>query len=309
MTGTVIKSTGSRYTVLSAKKERIECRVKGKLRLEGITSTNPVAVGDKVEFEYDGSDMGSITGLLPRKNYIIRKATNLSKQSHIIAANIDQAFVIATLAFPRTSTGFIDRFLATAEAYDIPVSIVFNKMDIYTEGGLSGLEEIIALYKNIGYPCYRVSAVEYTGLDELKKMLKGKVSLFSGHSGVGKSTLINSIQPGLDLTVGHVSEAHGKGTHTTTFAEMHQLDEGGFIIDTPGIKEFGMINMEKTEISHYFPEIFGKSRECKFSSCLHINEPKCAVISAVESGEIAVSRYNSYLGIVTGEELEKEYDD
>jgi ribosome biogenesis GTPase len=306
--GTVLKSTGSRYLVLGPR-ERIECRIKGKLRLEGITATNPVAVGDRVEFEMDDGAMGSIVGLLPRKNYIIRKATNLSKQSHVIAANVDQAFVIATLAFPRTSLGFIDRFLATAEAYDIPAGIVFNKMDIYTEEGLKGIEEVSALYEKIGYKCWRVSAVEGTGVDALKDLLKEKVTLFSGHSGVGKSTLINTLQPGLDLTVGDVSEAHGKGTHTTTFAEMHELDAGGFIIDTPGIKEFGMINMEKTEISHYFPEIFEKGRECKFTSCLHVNEPKCAVREAVEQGEIAVSRYESYLGIVTGEELEKEYDD
>jgi ribosome biogenesis GTPase len=309
MKGIILKSTGSRYLVLSDKDDRVECRIKGRLRLEGIKATNPVSVGDRVEYELEGDGMGSITELLPRKNYIIRKSTNLSKQSHVIAANIDQAFVIATLAFPRTSTGFIDRFLATAEAYNIPSSIVFNKMDIYTEEGLNGVEEITSLYEKIGYRCFSVSAVENTGVEELKEVMKGKVNLFSGHSGVGKSTLINAIQPGLDLSVGIISEAHSKGTHTTTFAEMHALDDGGFIMDTPGIKEFGMINMEKTEISHYFPEIFKKSSQCKFSSCLHINEPKCAVIAAVENGEIAASRYNSYLGIVTGEDMEKEYKD
>ncbi|HEY6159657.1 MAG TPA: ribosome small subunit-dependent GTPase A, partial [Bacteroidia bacterium] len=287
MKGTILKSTGSRYIVLSEKGERVDCRVRGKLRLEGIKATNPVSAGDHVLFEMDGPGSGSICELLPRKNYIIRKATNLSKQAHIIAANIDQAFVVVTLAFPRTSTGFIDRFLATAEAYDVPANIVFNKMDIYTEEGLDEVENVTAIYSKIGYRCFKVSAIEGTGTDELIDAMKGKVNLFSGHSGVGKSTLINSIQPGLDLTVGDISEAHGKGTHTTTFAEMHPLSFGGFIIDTPGIKEFGMVNMERTEISHYFPEIFERSKECKFNTCLHVNEPKCAVIAAVESGEIA----------------------
>jgi|ERR1051326_1541075 ribosome biogenesis GTPase len=309
MKGTILKSTGSRYIVLSEKGERVDCRVRGKLRLEGIKATNPVSVGDHVLFEMDDPRNGSIYELLPRKNYIIRKATNLSRQAHILASNIDQAFVIATLAYPRTSTGFIDRFLATAEAYAVPANIVFNKMDTYTEEGLDEIENVIALYSKIGYRCFKVSAVEGTGLDELKQAMKGKVNLFSGHSGVGKSTLINSIQPGLELTVGDISEAHGKGTHTTTFAEMHPLSFSGFIIDTPGIKEFGMVNMDKTEVSHFFPEIFEKGKECKFSTCLHVNEPKCAVMAAVESGEIAASRYNTYLGIVMGEELEKEYDD
>ena len=309
MKGTVIKSTGSWYTVLDPKGAYVQCRIKGKLRLEGSKSTNYVSVGDHVEFEMDDDGKGSINELLERKNYIIRKATNLSKQTHIIAANIDQAFLIVTLAQPRTSLGFMDRFLATAEAYSIPANIVFNKTDIYSKELMEELGEVKSIYEKIGYKCFLVSSIENKGVDELKSAIKGKVNLFSGHSGVGKSTLINTIEPGLELSVGDISTAHNKGTHTTTFAEMHPLKMGGFIIDTPGIKEFGLINVEKTELSHFFPEIFAMSKHCKFSTCLHVNEPKCAVIEAVDKNEIALSRYNSYLGIVTGEELDKEYQD
>jgi ribosome biogenesis GTPase len=306
---TVIKATGSWYTVLT-ENGYVECRIKGKLRLEESKATSIVSVGDHVMIEMEPNEpSGSITELLPRKNYIIRKSTNLSKQTHVIAANIDQAFLVVTLAFPRTSLGFIDRFLATAEAYSIPANIVFNKMDIYTDEGMKEVKDLSNLYGKIGYGCFSVSALDKKGVEELKDAMKGKVNLLAGHSGVGKSSLINTIEPGLKLRTGEVSEAHSKGTHTTTFAEMHPLSFGGFIIDTPGLKEFGLVNVEKTELSHFFPEIFEKSKECKFSTCLHVHEPKCAVIAAVESGEIAASRYNSYLGIVSGEELDKEYDD
>jgi len=304
MKGVVIKSTGSWYTVLAESGEKVECRTKGKLRLEESKATNPIAVGDNVIFQND-----SIEEILPRKNYIIRKATNLSKQTHVIAANIDRAYLLVTLALPKTSTGFIDRFLMTAEAYQIPSTIIFNKTDIYTDEGLEELNFLKAIYEKIGYECFSVSAREEESVTFLKEKLKGKVNLVAGHSGVGKTTLINALQPGLDLKTAAISESNSKGIHTTTFAEMFLLDNGGFIIDTPGIKEFGLVNVEKNELSHFFPEIFKKSSECKFSSCLHVNEPKCAVIEAVEREEIAVTRYNSYLGIIEGDELGKKYND
>jgi len=304
MKGVVIKSTGSWYTVLAESGEKVECRTKGKLRLEESKATNPIAVGDNVIFEND-----SIEEILPRKNYIIRKATNLSKQTHVIAANIDRAYLLVTLALPKTSTGFIDRFLMTAEAYQIPSTIIFNKTDIYTDEGLEELNYLKAIYEKIGYECFSVSAREEQSVTFLKEKLKGKVNLVAGHSGVGKTTLINALQPGLDLKTAEISESNSKGIHTTTFAEMFLLDNGGFIIDTPGIKEFGVVNVEKNELSHFFPEIFKKSKECKFSSCLHVNEPKCAVIEAVEREEIAPSRYNSYVGIIEGDELGKKYND
>ena len=304
MKGVVIKSTGSWYTVLAESGEKVECRTKGKLRLEESKATNPIAVGDNVIFQND-----SIEEILPRKNYIIRKATNLSKQTHVIAANIDRAYLLVTLALPKTSTGFIDRFLMTAEAYQIPSTIIFNKTDIYTDEGLEELNFLKAIYEKIGYECFSVSAREEESVTFLKEKLKGKVNLVAGHSGVGKTTLINALQPGLDLKTAAISESNSKGIHTTTFAEMFLLDNGGFIIDTPGIKEFGVVNVEKNELSLFFPEIFKKSSECKFSSCLHVNEPKCAVIEAVEREEIAVTRYNSYLGIIEGDELGKKYND
>ncbi len=285
--------------------EKLECRIKGKVRLEGIKATNPVAVGDRVEISLETA---TISAILPRKNYIIRKATKLSKQSHVIAANIDRAYLLVTLAFPKTSTGFMDRFLATAEAYRIPVTILFNKMDIYTEEGKEEVGRLKKIYETIGYECHLISALEKKGLAFLKEEMKGRISLVSGHSGVGKSAFINSLEEGLGLKTGELSEAHAKGMHTTTYAEMFALSNGGYVIDTPGIKEFGMFDVQKNELSHFFPEIFAKARECKFSTCLHVNEPKCAVIAAVEAGEIAASRYYTYLGIMTGEELDKEYD-
>ena len=308
MKGVVIKSTGSWYTVLSENKSVLECRIKGLFRMKDIKTTNPIAVGDKVEFEMEEDGRGVIHAIEERKNYIIRKSINLSKQSHILAANLDQALLIVTLAMPRTSTGFIDRFLVTAEGYHVPVSIVFNKMDLFEdEKILNEVNEFIDVYEKIGYTCYKVSAKKNIGIELLKQITKDKTKLISGHSGVGKSTLVNAMDKNLNLKVGEISDAHNKGKHTTTFAEMHPLSYGGFIIDSPGIKELGLVDMEKEEISDYFPEMRAIRNNCKFNNCLHLNEPKCAIIDAVEKGEIAVSRYNSYLGIMNGEELDVEY--
>jgi len=302
--GVVIKSTGSWYTVLLDGKTIVDCRIKGLFRIKEIKSTNPIAVGDWVDFEIEEDGRGVIHSIDERKNYIIRKSINLSKQSHIIAANMDQALLIVTLAMPRTSTGFIDRFLLTAEAYHIPVSIIFNKIDLFEEDNvMKDVDDFISVYERIGYKCYKVSAIDNRSRDLLMSLTKDKTTLFSGHSGVGKSTLINRMDANLDLKVGAISEAHSKGKHTTTFAEMHQLSYGGYIIDTPGIKELGLVDMEKEEISAYFPEMRAIRHQCKFNNCLHLNEPKCAVIAAVENGDIAASRYNSYLGIMNGEEL------
>ena len=309
MKGVVIKSTGSWYIVLSEEEKVIECRIKGLFRTKDIKTTNPIAVGDKVEFEMEDDGKGVIHAIGERKNYIIRKSINLSKQSHIIAANMDQAFLIVTLAMPRTSTGFIDRFLLTAEAYHIPASIIFNKIDLFDDAEtMVNVDEFISVYEKIGYKCYKVSAKKNIQLDVLRELTKDKTTLISGHSGVGKSTLINAMDANLDLRIGEISDAHNKGKHTTTFAEMHTLSYGGFIIDTPGIKELGLVDMEKEEISDYFPEMRAIRNDCKFNNCLHLNEPKCAVIAAVEKGEIAASRYNSYLGIMNGEELEVTYE-
>ncbi len=308
MTGIVIKSTGSWYSVFSENKTVTECRIKGLFRTKGIRTTNPIAVGDRVDFEMEDDGKGVIHAIAERTNYIIRKSINLSKQSHILAANVDQALLIVTLAMPRTSAGFIDRFLLTAEAYHIPVSIVFNKMDLFTdEKAKHEIAEFISIYRNIGYTCYETSAIENNNTEVLRTLIKDKITLISGHSGVGKSTLINVLDQSLNLKTGELSEAHFKGKHTTTFAEMHLLSFGGFIIDTPGIKELGLVDMEKEEISGYFPEMRAIRNQCKFNNCLHLNEPKCAVIAAVEQGQIAASRYNSYLGIMNGEELETEY--
>ena len=305
MKGIVIKSTGSWYTVLLENKTVLECRIKGVFRIKGIKTTNPIAVGDNVELEIESDGKGVIHAITERKNYIIRKSINLSKQSHIIAANMDQALLIVTLAMPRTSTGFIDRFLLTAEAYHIPVNIIFNKIDLFEKPEtMVELNKFISIYEEIGYKCYKVSATENIEMDILRQLTKDKTTLISGHSGVGKSTLVNAMDANLDLRVGEISDAHNKGKHTTTFAEMHILSYGGFIIDTPGIKELGLVDMAKEEISDYFPEMRAIRNKCKFNNCLHLNEPKCAVIEAVENGEIAMTRYNSYLGIMNGEELD-----
>lgn len=309
MDGVVIKSTGSWYTVLDASGSIVECRIKGVFRTKDIKSTNPIAVGDRVSFDMEEDGKGVIHTIAERKNYIIRKSINLSKQSHILAANVDQAFLIATLALPRTSPGFIDRFLLTAEAYHIPTILFFNKTDLFEDDETLMKEQadFMAIYKNIGYPCYQVSVKHEKDIELLRNLSKDKITLVAGHSGVGKSTLVNAMDANLQLKVGEISEAHFKGKHTTTFAEMHALHYGGFIIDTPGIKELGLVDMEKEEISDYFPEMRALKPECKFNNCLHVNEPKCAIIKAVQEGRIAPSRYNTYIGIMNGEELQIEY--
>ncbi|WP_426669552.1 ribosome small subunit-dependent GTPase A [Mucilaginibacter sp. McL0603] len=301
MEGLVTKSTGSWYQVQTDDGQKFDCRIKGIFRTKGITTTNPIAVGDRVEFELEPEQgTGVITKLHQRKNYIIRKSINLSKQAQVIAANLDQALLIVTLASPRTSLGFIDRFLVTAEAYDIPAALVFNKLDLFSDEGLEILADYQSIYENIGYPCYEVSAIEGTNVDEIAEIIKDKVTLFSGHSGVGKSSLINSLLPDLKLRTTEISEWHDKGMHTTTFAEMFELPQGGYIIDTPGIRELGVIDIEKNELSHFFPEMRALLNQCRFNSCRHINEPGCAVIKAVEEDKIELSRYESYLSIYHG---------
>ena len=298
MEGLVIKSTGSWYEVLTDQGKSINCRIKGKFRTLDIKTTNPIAVGDRVQIDPEpDQETGLITTLHPRKNYIIRKSVNLSKQAQIIAANLDQAFLIVTLASPRTSMGFIDRFLVTAEAYDIPAKLIFNKLDLFNEEGLEILEEYQAIYENAGYPCYSVSAIKKTNLDQIKELLKDKVTLVSGHSGVGKSTLINALLPGKELKTGQISDWSDKGKHTTTFAEMFQLPFGGYLIDTPGIRELGVFDIEKQDLGRLFPEIRKLMENCRFHNCRHINEPGCAVLEALDKGELESSRYDSYLSI------------
>lgn len=298
MKGRVIKSTGSWYLLRNEEGEIFKARIRGKFRLDNIQHTNPVAVGDFVDFEVDKDGLAVIQKIHERKNYIIRRSVNLSKKSHIIASNIDKAFLVVTLDNPKTSFGFIDRFLVTAEAYHIPVMLVFNKMDTYDEEMLEEVKYYKFIYENIGYETIEVSALTGFNIDQLKSELKGITSLIAGHSGVGKSTLMNVLHPNLDLKTSVVSDFNQKGQHTTTFAEMYEWPFGGFSIDTPGIKEFGLVEMEKEEIQHYFPEIFELKSECKFDNCLHLNEPKCAVIQAVENAEIAPSRYENYLGFM-----------
>ena len=311
MKGVVVKSTGSWYLVREFDRGKLyDCRIKGKFRVAGIKSTNPLAVGDFVSFEPEEKDEGQgiIDGIEDRKNYIIRKSVNLSKRVHIIAANMDQALLVTTLAQPATSTGFMDRFLSTAEAYNIPTIIVFNKCDLYdSEEIRSELDYRKAVYSAIGYHCLETSATEGEGLAELASLLKGKTTLLSGHSGVGKSTLINAIESSLNLKTGAVSSSHNKGQHTTTFAEMHPLKMGGDIIDTPGIKGFGLVNMEDTDLSHFFPEIFTISKECKFHNCKHINEPQCAVKIALDEHKIAPTRYESYLNQLNDQDETTHY--
>ena len=308
MTGTVIKSTGSSYQVMTGGKV-YDCGLKGRIRLEGRKTTNPVAVGDIVDLDFDEEDKVMIEKIHPRKNYIIRKSINLSKQAQILASNMDQAVLIATLVAPRTSLGFIDRFLVTAEAYSIPATIIFNKCDLLDETLLGLQREVMDIYTRVGYTCLEVSSYDPKQVEALRDLFKDKVTLVAGHSGVGKSTFINALQPGLDLKTGEISSAHAKGMHTTTFAELHPLSFGGGIIDSPGIKELGLVEMKKEEVGHYFPEIRERMNGCKFNNCLHINEPKCAVFAAVEKGEISPERYHSYLGILNGEEMDwKEWE-
>lgn len=296
--GIVFKSTGSRYLVKSSDGKFINCSIKGKFRMEGIKSTNPIAVGDHITYMLDeDGDMGVISSIEQRKNYIIRKASNLSKESHIIASNIDQALLLVTINYPVTTTVFIDRFLASAEAYRIPVKIIFNKMDRYDQAHLKIVETLREMYENIGYKTYAISAKKQDDLGVMVELLKDSVSVIAGHSGVGKSTLINRIQPGLNLRVAEISDIHQSGKHTTTFAEMHELNFGGAIIDTPGIRGYGLIDIEKEELHHFFVEIFEYSHQCQFANCTHIHEPGCAVKKAVEEGTIATTRYNSYLNI------------
>jgi ribosome biogenesis GTPase / thiamine phosphate phosphatase len=303
LTGLVIKSTGSWYSVLDEKTLQINyCKLRGKFKMKGTKFTNPIAVGDIVDFALEADNTGVISNIHDRKNYIVRKSTNLSKHAHIIAANLDQAVLIATIAFPRTTAGFIDRFLATAEAYSIPSCIVFNKKDLYNKEHHEKYMELQSIYEPLGYKCYLISVYDKSSVDELNSLLKDKVSLMAGHSGVGKSTIINTIESGLNLKTGEISSAHNKGKHTTTFAEMFQLSAGGFIIDTPGIKEFGLSDVEPWEVAHYFPEMRALFNECKFDNCTHNHEPGCKVIEELKKGNISISRYSSYLSMLFGDD-------
>lgn len=303
--GLVIKSTGSWYSVRMDTGQTYECRIQGKFRIKGIKSTNPVAVGDRVGVKIGKDDAHVIVAIEERKNYLVRKSINLSKQTHILASNIDRALLIATINYPQTTTVFIDRFLVSARAYGIPVTIVFNKFDAYTDKDKEQLAYLLDIYESIGYNCIITSAKESKNIKKVSDILKDQVTVLIGHSGVGKSTLINKIDPSLDLKTGAISDIHKQGKHTTTFAEMFDLELGGSIIDTPGIRGYGLINMEKEELYHFFPEIFKESHNCKFHNCTHVHEPKCAVKEAVEEGRISSSRYESYLSMMNEDENEK----
>jgi ribosome biogenesis GTPase / thiamine phosphate phosphatase len=301
--GVVLKSTGSRYRVLYEEGKIIGCSIKGKLRIKEFRTTNPIAVGDNILFEIDRkTNSGIITEVLDRRNWILRRSSNLSKHSQILAANIDQVFLMITIILPETPVEFIDRFLITAEAYRVPARIIINKTDLYGEEESAKMEYLESIYKNIGYDCIRLSLKELTNLEVLRDLMKGKTSLISGFSGVGKSTLLNVFNPLLNLKTAEISDYHKQGKHITTFPEMHKMPFGGFVIDTPGIRGFGVVDMERNEIYHFFREIFVKSKECRFNNCLHLDEPECAVRSAVEKGEIAFLRYKSYLNIMHGDD-------
>jgi ribosome biogenesis GTPase / thiamine phosphate phosphatase len=300
--GKILKSTGIHYKVLDGDGIITECTIRGKLRTRDFEITNPIAVGDNVLFEKQpGGGRGLITEVLERRNYILRKASNLSKQSQIIAANIDQAFLMITIILPETPVEFIDRFLITAEAYRVPAAIIINKTDLYGDEAVEKMEELETIYSNIGYECIRLSLAAKTNLDRIIERLKDRITLVSGNSGVGKTTLLNLLNPGLNLKTAEISDYHKQGKHITTFPEMHIMPFGGFVIDTPGIRGFGIVNMEKNEIYHFFPEIFRISDGCKYYNCLHLDEPGCAVREAVEKGEIHFLRYRSYLNIMEGD--------
>jgi ribosome biogenesis GTPase len=299
--GIVIKSTGSWYTVKTADKKQFKCKIKGNYRIRGIRATNPVTVGDHVSFERENEDKGVITNIKPRKNYIIRRSSNLSYEYQLIAANVDLAWLMISLISPRTLTGFIDRFLVTAEAYTIPVILLFNKIDLYGAKELEELSQLVDIYSKIGYKCIEISIKDSIGLELVKSTMSHQVNVVSGISGVGKSTLINTLDPLLNLKTGIISEVHKSGKHTTTFAEMFEFSFGGYIIDTPGIKGFGLIDFDKEELHHFFPEIFKSSKNCRFNNCTHTHEPGCAVIKEVEVGTISETRYISYLKMLDDE--------
>jgi ribosome biogenesis GTPase len=301
--GVVLKSTGSRYRVLYGEGKIIDCSIKGKLRISEFRTTNPIAVGDNILFEIDRkSNSGIITEVLDRRNWILRKASNLSKHSQILAANIDQVFLMITIILPETPVEFIDRFLITAEAYRVPAKIIINKTDLYTDDELTKMEYLESIYTKIGYECIRLSLKEQTNLTILRDLMNGKTSLISGNSGVGKTTLLNVLNPMLKLKTAEISDYHKQGKHITTYPEMHRMPFDAFVIDTPGIKGFGVVDMGRNEIYHFFREIFKRSKECRFNNCLHLDEPGCAVRSAVEKGEIAFLRYKSYLNIMDGDD-------
>lgn len=301
MRGLVYKSTGSWYSVKTPSNEQFDCRIKGKFRLDGIKSTNPIAVGDYVDFELEkNSDVvtGVINNICERKNYVLRKSVNLSKQTHILASNIDIVFLIITISSPVTSTNFIDRFLLTSNAYSINTVLLFNKIDLLDEAEKKVLKKLIEIYTNIGYKCFEISAKNQYNTDKVKFLMKDNISMFGGHSGVGKSTLINSLQPNLNLRTNNISVQHSQGQHTTTNAELFDLDFGAKIIDTPGIRGFGIVDFNKSDIKNYFPEFYKLVNQCKFNDCMHVNEPKCMVKQYVEDGKIAISRYENYLQIL-----------
>ena len=306
MEGTIMRSTGSFYEVLAEDGSTYTCRVRGKIRLEGIKETNPIAVGDRVSFDLD-NEFGNINEILPRENHILRQSIKKTGHAHVLAANVDQVLLVVTLAYPRTSLGFIDRFLVSAESFRIPQIIVFNKKDLLDEESMVYVRELMKLYQSIGVTCFSISAVGHdVDLDEIIKVLENKTTLVAGHSGVGKSTLLNKISPELQQSIGEISEFSSKGKHTTTFAEMFRISKDTFVIDTPGVKELGLVDMTQQEISDYFPEMRDLRLSCKFGSkCLHINEPKCAIIEQVELGTIALSRYESYISMVLGEDNRK----
>lgn len=296
--GLVIKNSGSWYLVKTDDGRLVECKIKGNFRIKDIKTTNPIAIGDKVLFEETPEGSGLIYEIAERRNYIIRRSSNLSKQAHILAANLDLAALIVTVNYPETYTIFIDRFLATAEAYRIPACLIFNKIDCYDEDELAYMDALAYLYSTMDYPIFKVSALQQESLTDLTDFLKDKISLFSGNSGVGKSTLVKAILPNAEIKIGDISSVHNKGMHTTTMSEMYELENGGYIIDTPGVKGFGIVDMQKEEIGHYFKDIFAVSKKCRFANCLHIREPDCAVLKAVENHEISQSRYQSYLNIL-----------